>query len=161
MSQYKKLNRRTFIELLGKGSISISLLPYFTSCNNIESKKELVSYQYGIGIHHHIKKYKNWTLSHNLIVSLINDVSSENGNQSLILGDINLELESNKFLGFGYRTNIGFRMHDTRSWYYNEEYRKLHNVWVFGYHVGNSGGPGFPYSSFYASFSILALTFGS
>ena len=72
-----------------------------------------------------------------------------------------LELESNKFLGFGYRANIGFRMHETRSWYYNEEYRKLHNVWMLGYHVGDSGGPTIPYSNFYASFSLLALTFGS
>ncbi len=40
MKQQKKLNRRTFIELLGKGSISLSLLPYFISCADIKTENK-------------------------------------------------------------------------------------------------------------------------
>ena len=34
MSKSKALSRRTFLELLGKGTVSASLLPYITSCNS-------------------------------------------------------------------------------------------------------------------------------
>ena len=86
-------------------------------------------------------------MSHNFIVKHLNDVSSEIGYQSLILFDMNFELESNKFLGLGWRTNIGFRIQENSTLIDSEAYRKLHNV--------------LDASGLYASFSVLVLTFGS
>jgi hypothetical protein len=114
---------------------------------NWAESKEIQSNLTGIGIHHHIKKYKKWTFSHNFLVSQINDVSSENGPQSLILVDMNFELESIKFWGLGLRTNIGFRIQENSTLIDSEAYRKLHSV------IDASG--------LYASFSFLLLTFGS
>jgi len=97
-----------------------------------------------VGFHKNIRKYKRFTSSYNVIFGEINYISSEDGNQSVILVDMNFELESNKLLGFGWRTKFGYRIQENRG---IEHYSTLYNVLDVG--------------GFYASFSILVLTFGT